>query len=453
MTKPDCTDDYPLVGADPDIRVPPRSVLVSLRPMGLGTSYRESLSSYYLELAHMHHVSPKALARGIIVPRIRAAQTEDSFVLWKLPLFSGMGTVPETWAEQLNELTGRNDLIDLTLVPLRTYTNMQRLTSGKKRWCPLCLAEAAKEGRAYGQLLWEIAAVEACPKHGIKLVSQCACKGESPLSTRHVKHLSGYCDLCGYPLTQNYEQFIENASETEVKRARLVADLLGDVESLSRKSDRATVGISDFLKGAVEHFAGGNAALFGKMLGIKKNTLHGWLHGRFVPTFPQLVDIASLCRCSMADAMLGKKTTFDKPGLINIYPGPQKSSRKRGTAKIDAEKIKHQLKMLARETPPISVATAAEKIGLNRRTLFKNFGDIAKKINQRFQSHRHSEKIRRFQNKCDLYRRSAEKLMRQGVRPSQRSVALDIKGIGIASNKAYERAACERICEEIIRGC
>ena len=224
------------MGVDPDIRIPPRSVLASLRPAGVGIPYRESLSSYYLALAHLHNLSPKNLARGLIIPRIvgNERRGEDTFSLWKLPLFNGIGSVPETWAKCLSELTGQKDLLDLTLVPLRPYTNMQHLMSDTKKWCPLCFSEASQKGRVYGQLLWEIDAVEACPIHRIKLVSQCRCKGLSPLSALNVKHLTGFCDSCGRSLLENNEEFIENASDDDITRAQLVAGLLGDVERLKR---------------------------------------------------------------------------------------------------------------------------------------------------------------------------------------------------------------------------
>ncbi len=450
----ECVDDYPLVGVDPDARIPPRSLLASLRPMGLGTPYRESLSSYYLGLAHLHHVSPKTLARELIIPRIKdgnARQSDDAFTIWKLPLFNGISSVPETWANILSELTGQQGLIDLTLVPLRPYMNVQRLMSSTKKWCPICLSEAAQEGRAYGQLLWEIAAIEACPKHGIKLVSQCRCNGSSPLSTRHVKHLSGFCGSCGYSLTENYEVLIESASEDEVKRAQLIVVMLGDIERLKPKSHRGIVGISEFLKSAAQHFTGGNAALLGKLLGIKKNTLHGWMNGKFIPSFPQMVEMSFACRSSIADVMLGTNTTFEGTEIIATHTVAQISTRTRKTQKLDRELIKRQLEMLSNENPPISVATAAEKLGVNRRTLFNRFGDIAKRMNQRFQAHRHSGKMRRFADKCDLYHQSAVMLMQQGIRPTQRLVAFDIKGIGIVGNKEDERIACSRICREVIK--
>lgn len=449
----DClTDDYPLVGVNPDARIPPRSVLASLRPMGLGTPYRESLSSFYLELAHIHHLSPRTLAKEILVPRIKVGnerRDKDNFILWKLPLFNGIGTVPETWAQHLDDLTGRDDLVDLTLVTLRPYTNMQRLMSGTKRWCPLCLSDSAQTGRVYGQLLWEIAAVEACPKHGIKLVSQCGCNRSAPLLARNAIYLSGICESCGHSLAQNYEGLIKLASEDEMKRAQLVAELLGGMDRLKHNIDRAA-GIPMFIKNAVRHFTGGNAALFGRLLGIKKNTLHGWTHGEFVPTFPEIVEIAFACRCSIADILLGAKVTFDKPELVNTQSITSKPFRTKETQTLDRDLVTHQLEMLLNETLPVSVAEAATRIGVNRRTLFRDFGNIAQKISQRFREHRHSEKIRKFADRCDLYHQSAVRLMLKGIRPTPRLVGLDIRGKRIII-KGYERTVCSKICKEVIQ--
>lgn len=453
MTAIDELEDYPLVGGDPEARVPSRSVLASLKPMGLGTPYRESLSSYYLALAHLHHLSPKTLAKELIVPKLEGGHAplgDDSFTAWKLTLFNGIGAVPETWAKRLGDLTVRTDLIALTLVPLRAYTNMQRLTSGKKKWCPLCLFEAANEGRAYGQLLWEIAAVQACPRHGIKLVNQCGCRKSSRQSKRNVYRFPGYCGSCGCSLAHDRKESTESASCGEIARARLIAELLGDMERLKGKTDDGSVGVSMFLRSAVEHFSGGNAALFGRLLGIKKNTLHGWLHGKFVPTFPQMVEIAFSCRCSIADVMLGKQPAFKEPELVITHERPHKSLRKRTTRKLGKDLVKRQLQALAQGNPPISVAMAAAKIGVNRRTLFKNFGDIAKRINRRFQEYRHSEKARKLADRCDLYRQSAKRLMQGGIVPTPNRVGLNVRGKRVII-KGHERMTCSAICREVIQ--
>ncbi len=454
MTAIDELEDYPLVGGDPYARVPSRSVLASLKPMGMGTPYRESLSSYYLALAHLHHLSPKTLARELIIPRMVGEgerRSDGAFTVWNMPLFNGIGAPPERWAKVLSELTGQANLVDLTLVPLRPYTNKQRLTSQAKKWCPLCFEEAAKEGRVYGQLLWAIAAVDACPKHRIKLINRCECSGLSPLLTRQIKHLSGYCDSCGRFLTRNYEALIKSASQDEVDRAQLVADLLGDMKMLKADAHGvAGCGIPAFLRDAVRHFAGGKAAIFGRLLGIKKTTLHGWMNGGFLPTFPQTVEIAYSCGCSIADVMLGAHVDFEGTEIVNAHTSSRRSFRERETRRFDRKAVKRQLETLVSVNPPVSVAVAAMKIGVSRRTLFRTFGALARKMNERFQAHRHSLKNRKFEDKCALYKESAVRLIHQGIRPTQKLVALDIGGRDTVSQKPDERAACKRICEEVI---
>ena len=445
-------EDYPLVGVDPDVRIPPRSVLASLRPMGFGTPYRESLTSYYLTVAHVHHLSPKNLARGIVIPKMaeNGRLYKNVSKLWKLSSFNGIGEVPEWWAKQLSELTAQKDLIDLTLVPLRPWVSILRLMSNKKKWCPLCLSEATKDGRAYGQLLWEIEAVEACPKHGIKLVSQCQCHGTSPMSPLNVKYLPGICESCGCSLASDDHDSMEPAPEDKVNRANLVADFLGDMERLKNHIAGTTAAISVFLNGAVRHFAGGNAALFGGLIGIKKNTLHGWMHGECIPPFPQIVDIAITCGCSIADVMLGEQTIFKKPILAVPCTAPRRPFRSLKTQKVDKERVQRQLEMLSLQTPPISVAAAASQIGVSDRTLFNHFGDVTREMTRRVQAYRHAESLRKFEDRCYLYRQSAEGLIQQGIRPTRRLVALDIQGKGIVG-VGEDQIACSRICREVIQ--
>ncbi len=452
----DCLDDYSLAGVDPDARIPPRSVLASLKPMGLGTPYRESLASYYLTLAHVHHVSPQNLARGIVIPKLAeiGRTYEDVSKLWKMSSFNGIGAVPEYWAKQLSKLTAQKELLDLTLVPLRPRVSILRLMSDKKKWCPLCLSEAALDGRAYGQLLWEIDDVQACPKHGIKLVSQCHCHGTAPLPPSNRKCLPGICESCGLSLASTDDESLEYPGKDEVTRARRVADLLCDMGILKKHIRHATSGISEFLNSAVRHFSGGNAARFSELLGIKKNTLHGWLHGKCIPPLPQIVDIALICGCSMADVMMGEQTIFTGPlRTAATCTKPRQPFRRAGTPKIDEERVKHQLEKLSLQKPPISVAAAAKQIGVSDRTLFSHFGHITREMSKRVQAYRRDESERKFKDRCQLYRKSAEGLIQRGIHPTRRLVSLDMKGKGIVVGAREDKTACSRICREVIQTC
>jgi hypothetical protein len=423
-----------------------------LRPGGLGTPYRESLSSYYLAVANFHRLSPKTLARELILPT-REYETEpkgdDALTAWKIQSFNGIGAVPERWANRLSELTGQNALIDLTLVFLRPYTHRQRLMSAEKRWCPICLSESAKEGRMYGQLLWDVAAVTACPKHGIRLFSNCLCKeAAEPPSTWGGVHLSGFCQFCGRALTEDYKGRIKNASDDELKRSRLVAKLLGEMSRIKENTHRPKDAISRCLNDAASRLTGGNAALLGRLLGVKKNTLHGWMHGRFAPTFPELVEIAVTCGCSIADIISGQLSMSEDTLLSERVFLSSRPNRKK-THSLNFDVIRQKLEKLGAANPPISVSTAAKSLGVDRRTLFSHFRDIAQAMTCRVRENDARNKKMRFEKKCDLYRQSAVRLTKQGIRPTVRSVALDLKGISIVGGK--ERKACREICWEVRR--
>ena len=55
--------EFHLIEVDPSELLPPRSVLTTLQPLGLGTPYRESLSSFFQRLADQHSLSPKVLVQ------------------------------------------------------------------------------------------------------------------------------------------------------------------------------------------------------------------------------------------------------------------------------------------------------------------------------------------------------------------------------------------------------
>ncbi|MGO9611818.1 MAG: hypothetical protein ACLPX5_02135, partial [Dissulfurispiraceae bacterium] len=175
----------------------------------------------------------------------------------------------------------------------------------------------------------------------------------------------------------------------------------------------------------------------------------GWIHGECIPAFAKTLDVAFICGCSMTDVILGENVEFKKPVLDTSRLVLRKPLQVRKMQKLNKEIIRQQLEILAVENPPVGVAMAATRIGVNRRTLFKHFGDLAKEMTRRFKSYKHEEKLQNFEARCQLYRRSAEGLLQQGIRPTRRLVGLDIKGRGIVG-KGEEQIACSRICREVI---
>src|SRR5690349_18465631 len=107
-----------LVGIAEYKSIPPRSQLGRLRPAGLGSPYRESLSSYVLRLAHNHHLPLHVLCQDLITPKLRnsgAKGTARCFVYpSELRTYNGFSSAAEEWADAVAFLTGQANLRELT---------------------------------------------------------------------------------------------------------------------------------------------------------------------------------------------------------------------------------------------------------------------------------------------------------------------------------------------------
>lgn len=93
-------------------RLPARSRLFRLEPIGIGTAEVESLTSYIARLAEAHCVSP----RKLLCDEILAPAGKDTHHYSVSPLFSGeqlnsMGGLAELAATSLAQLTIRDDFI------------------------------------------------------------------------------------------------------------------------------------------------------------------------------------------------------------------------------------------------------------------------------------------------------------------------------------------------------
>jgi TniQ len=256
--------------------IPTRSVLYHLKPIARGTSLRESLFSFMLRLADQHTIHPSRLpfAPGID-PRCCGRWARN---VWTQSCFKGAGVVAKIWAGELARFTGHHSLEDLTLLPLARVVNVGGLAHKARKWCPRCLREQEREGVPYGQLLWDIAAVNACPVHTILFVSRCQC-GETDRRRPMTKYLPHVCQYCRRTLIEPPR--LTQAPLELVQRARMVADLLDDPDF-----DRGrwpADGLSQFLIGAARRHFGGRLAPVATTLGLNKVTVHGWVRNRRRP--------------------------------------------------------------------------------------------------------------------------------------------------------------------------
>lgn len=186
------SDDVEIDLGEPPV-TPARSVLYHLAPIARGTALRESLSSFVLRLADQHTIAPSAL---MLVPGIgpRCSRAAPQ-VAWKQSYFNGNSSVAMIWSTELARLTGHNRLDDLTLLSLTRVVSARGLVSETRKWCPQCLGDRERDSTPYGQLIWDIAAVDACAVHGVQLVFKCRCGGTGRLrpNGKRLPHICQHC--------------------------------------------------------------------------------------------------------------------------------------------------------------------------------------------------------------------------------------------------------------------
>src|SRR5712691_1599215 len=155
---------------DPPV-VPPRSRLIPLEPIGVGTPHIESLTSYTCRLAQVHSVPVGKLFNHEIVPMINElyqfnhdkrpkGNVFKNYFAYQGHTFNGVGSCAEDLVRALEALTLRQDLRFLTYLPWKQVLAEIGLLRRTRAWCPRCFDEWFCEGReVYEPLLWRLNAV------------------------------------------------------------------------------------------------------------------------------------------------------------------------------------------------------------------------------------------------------------------------------------------------------
>jgi hypothetical protein len=183
--------------------VPPPSTLYVLDPIGVGTPFVESLTSYIARLAEAHCVFPGILMRKLIVPfaeshpvgegRSTAMEIRDGKTTGAFNATYGTAVSAINALECLTKLQG---LRALTLVAWSEVFSPFKLTRTTRAWCPHCLEMWRTTGQIiYEPLLWTIQAVKVCSQHDCLLQTQCPeCRRNFPWLTWRSR--PGHCGHC-----------------------------------------------------------------------------------------------------------------------------------------------------------------------------------------------------------------------------------------------------------------
>jgi hypothetical protein len=211
-----------------ELEIPPRSKLYNLEPIGLGTPYVESLTSYISRLAEFHSLNVTTLVCKTFIPFVKLYHLQQSFKgrsLGALVNFiNGISPVSLNYVSALEELTKRNDLIYLTMNLWAGLFPTTRVIGDYRKWCPICLEEYKRNGTdIYEPLIWYIKDIEVCDKHHVSLENKCPSCGEK-LQFLHTNLIVGHCQYCF--------KWLGNSDETSINPSKYQIFLLESFKSL-----------------------------------------------------------------------------------------------------------------------------------------------------------------------------------------------------------------------------
>lgn len=436
-----------------DLRVPPRSPLASIPPIGRGTSEAESLASYFMRISDQHSLTPHKIAKEYIWPLVGYESNSNADDYWQCPAFNGPGLAPRKWANALSALTSVQELDRLTLVPLAGLVPFKELAHQVRKWCPLCLAAdmtASSEGIPYGRLLWNIKQVEACRIHGVKLVSACGCTRRDALSRWHRKFLPHLCWSCGRSLARDAcLAGLERATSLELDHATLIAELLECDVFQPGSRERPASNIIAFLEEAIR--SNGTAAAVGRLSGIGKSHLCNWVKGRNNPTMDAAVRLALGCSASLEEVLVGKPSA---PAKTPMEAEHRKTKTRSVRSKMPyqgnrarQEAAKKALEAALKDEPPPRLSAVALQAGIQPRMLRLMYPDLVLAVTGRHRAWSLRETAKRRFQKEGIIRSVAEQLALEGEVPTFSRIEKVLgKDLSLFGNEL--RLLCNRVCIE-----
>lgn len=262
-------EDVPLYNAwdleTPNPKLPKRSHLYSLQPIGIGTPTVESLTSYLSRLAEAHNIALCFLIQYAITPWFliysqppqlsRAEARELSLAIWQQNPKLLQDITAKQWltasrrvnriVRALETLTLGRDLACLTLLPWGQLFSLDHAFHTEPFWCPVCYQEWQELGTIYSEpLMWSLEGVDVCLKHHCYLQLWCLyCRKPQPFLRLNTR--VGYCSSCGIWLGRMVEPTVFRAEDLQKERwlfwcAEAIGQLLAMVPSLQVFTSQAT---------------------------------------------------------------------------------------------------------------------------------------------------------------------------------------------------------------------
>lgn len=438
---------YPMMEAA-TCSLPPRSRLYRIEPIGIGTPFTESLTSYICRLAKAHHVTMNSLFYVILNPALGNkyhVNTEKhspgtGLSQWfrnQTKNVNGTGSTAFHWIRVIESLTMRHDLSFLTLIKLSAVMPHRYLLRAYQAWCPECYEESRLNNQAiHIPIIWSIRVVETCSRHLRRLIDRC------PSCSKHIPPLSrrafpGYCSCCSTWLGTEHKDESVLIPESQVEWHTAVSCNIGKLIAAvpSWESVPTRDGVVLMFRACIAQVAGGVMAEFGKLIDKDKVSVWGWCNGTVRATLNEILKICYCLDISLVDFISGSDKQLSDLRLVRRPPDNYISCPRRANKRIDYDKAEIKLREILCMNIAISMEEAARIVGVERRTLYKKFKEVCNAISKRYTEYQRAKIEGERQRLKEEITEACLRLREQGFYPSKRRIAEYLGKPGYANRR------------------
>ncbi|WNF22480.1 TniQ family protein [Mesobacillus jeotgali] len=415
--------------------VKPRSVFFGIEPIGLGTSYVESLSSYISRLAIYHNVPITILLNETIGPRLESTYLTDKFAKRLAPnryyLINGISSINREFINVLEKLTGRNDIEHLT------FKNWEGIFSKNivvkhKRWCPVCLEEWRKESKpVYEPLIWLVSDIEKCEIHYSRLKEHCHNCGKK-LAFIHRHSLVGHCQYCyqwlGESESSNKKEYLSKEELFLIEYYKKLLESGSKQTSFPSKSFICLV-----LPQIKESLKIGRVLDFAQFLDVRYHKLIDWMKNRHIPSPEALVSICQKLDCTIDELL---SLSMENDILNHKCITDQGVLRK----KVTKEKVYSSLLNEIKKDKPRSLGQICNELGVTSKYVYWNYPILGKKISDKYLSFKNQQDIQVHNKIKEVLEKSLKK-----DEPESLIKCLDDNDISYKIAKRHHPTLCQEI--------
>lgn len=420
--------------------VPPRSRLFHLAPIGVGTPWTESLTGYVARLAEAHGVLVRELVLHEILPlldRPHLAATHNPALLsafWRneTRALNGTRALARGLARALEQRTGRRDLRCLTLLTWTELLPRQHVQRPIRAWCPACYEAWQQAGQVIAEpLLWTLAPITTCVRHGRRLEERCpapTCGRPSPVLGGRSR--PGHCARCGGWLGRapdaeplDRPPLTNEELQTHAWLEEVLGELIAMAPGLAAPPRRAQ--LSHAIDASVDALAAGNRRGWARQLGLGLETAVGWREGRAIPSLGSLLQVCSALGTTPLRLLQGDIGSVDRPTARRLPTPlvPRRPRRNRTASERDA--LRHALEtvLAAEERPPPSLRAVAERLTETTTYLRHHLPELCRAISARYLEAQRDQGNKSRQQIRDAVRQATYAVHAQGRYPSGSQVA------------------------------